>query len=405
MEDTLKLRENISARIRDAGQAVAQDLMKILERPFNEVTVNFPVKLDNGTIKEFKGYRIQHNDAMGPFHGGLRFHPNLELEDLRELSRWMTLRSALFDIPFGGAMGGVVFDPSDFSITEVERITRRFTYALGNNIGAEYDIISPDINTNQQIMAWISDTYLTMMPVTRRNDNRHSVTGKPLFLGGIEGRSYARAEGIMFIIDRFGAKSFSVQGLGETGRTLSCLLLESGLKLKAIEDQSGAYIINDDIDSTILQSCLSNRIPLGSIKEAKKISHQQFLSESVDVLISAALENQITAENAAYLKTSILIEGTQGAVTSRAEAILEKNGIVVIPDMLATAGSLLADYYEWLQNKRCERWSKDEFSSRLKKRIGQTLDNLDGWSSLRQKCYVSALQRLEKLYYERGIFP
>ena len=421
MNDILNIGDSLNIHIDQAAKQckISEKILKLLRKPTNEILVNFPVKMDDGSIEVFEGIRIQHNNAMGPFHGGLRFHPAIGTKDMRALALWMTLKTALFDLPFGGSMGGIKIDPSKFTMTEMERITRRFTYAIGNNIGADYDILAPDVNTNQQIMAWIIDTFLIMIPVTKRNLNKHCVTGKPLLLGGSAGRSTAIAKGISHYIVNWAEENdrdindltFAVQGFGNIGWTTSKMLTEMGLKLIALEDSSGPIVNREGISTENMFQHLRENKRISGFEGANSVTHTEFLAQKVDIFITAALENQINESNAKLLNCSLVIEAANNAITIAGEKILYDSNIEVIPDSIANAGGLIVDYYEWLQNKRSEFWSLKDVEAKLKTKLLTNLKTVKDYmaknkiTQMRKACFELALIRLDKLYSERGIFP
>ncbi len=391
---------------------------KILGTTMNEVIVNFPVKMDDGRIEVFTGYRVQHNNALGPFKGGLRFHPAVDIDEVRALATWMTWKSAIANIPFGGAKGGIQIDPAQYSFSELERITRRFTFALGNVIGPDYDIPAPDVNTNAQIMAWILDTYQSMMPAHERQRMLAVVTGKPIESGGSLGREKATGQGVVFLIrewakekgfDLAGA-TFIVQGFGNVGSWAARLMKPLGSRLLAVEDVTGAIANADGIDPDDLANYVKEKGGVKGYPKAKPIGHDEFLRTKADIFIPAALENQITAETAPLLQVKLVAEGANGPTDPDGDRILVRRGIDVLPDILCNSGGVIVSYFEWLQNKRSEFWELQEVDCKLYKKIVSAYQrvrdtakkfNID-W---RTAAYIVALARLEKVYKERGIFP
>ena len=395
-----------------------QDIRKILATTENEIIVHFPVKMDDGTIELFSGYRVQHNDVLGPYKGGLRYHPSVDLDEVRALATWMTWKSALVDIPFGGAKGGIQFDPAEYSPREIERITRRFAFSLGSNIGPEYDIPAPDVNTNPQIMAWILDTYLSMMPPQERNRSLHVVTGKPVGLGGSLGRDKATGQGVAFLIEQWAkdrrfdlrGATFTVQGFGNVGGWAARLLKPYGAKLIAVEDATGAIASADGIDPDSLFEHVKVHQGVRGYARMELVSHEAFISTPADIFIPAALENQITAETAPLLNVKLVAEGANGPTDPDGDLVLQKKGIDLLPDVLCNAGGVIVSYYEWLQNKRSEFWDLDEIDRKLHKRLltayTQVRDTAKRLGTdWRTAAYVIALSRLAKVYKERGIFP
>ncbi len=419
-----KMRKSVYANVITQFDKAAErmrldpDIAKILATTQNEVVVHFPVKMTDGHIEMFTGYRIQHNNTLGPFKGGLRYHPQVNRDEVRALAAWMTWKSALVGIPFGGAKGGLQLDPTKYSPTELEHITRRFAFALGDNIGAEYDIPAPDVNTNAQIMAWILDTYLSTLPPHERQRNIHVVTGKPVAAGGSLGRDKATGQGVVFTIQKWAedhgvsldGATFIVQGFGNVGSWTSRLLTDLGAKLVAVEDVTGGVRNEEGLDPDDLLEYV--KIHGGVFKYAggRSADHIEFLRTKADIFIPAALENQITAETAPWLKVRLVAEGANGPTDPGGDAILQERGIDVIPDVLCNSGGVIVSYFEWLQNKRSECWDLKEVDSKLRKKIADAYERVrDKAAELntdwRTAAYVIALSRLEKAYQERGIFP
>lgn len=412
--------ENVCRQFNKAADLIKFDpeIRKILAKTQNEIIVNFPVKMDGGHIEIFTGYRVQHNNVLGPYKGGLRYHPAVDIDEVRALATWMTWKSAIMNIPFGGAKGGVQCDPFKYSPAELQRMTRRFTFALGCNIGPEFDIPAPDVNTNAQIMAWILDTYLSTQPPHTRQANVHVVTGKPVESGGSIGRDKATGQGVVYTLEewakdhKFNLKgaTYFVQGFGNVGSWASILLKPHGGKLIAVEDVCGAYINPDGIDPAELNEFFKQNRTFEGFPNLKKINHEQFMSTKADIFIPAALENQITAETAPLLKVKVVAEGANGPTDPEGDEILQRNGIDVIPDILCNAGGVIVSYFEWLQNKRSEFWDLNEVDTKLRKIIVGGYERVRSAAEKyktdwRTAAYVVALTRLEKVFKERGIFP
>ena len=394
------------------------EIAKILATTQNDVVVHFPVKMTDGHIEMFTGYRIQHNNALGPFKGGLRYHPQVNRDEVRALAAWMTWKSALVGIPFGGAKGGLQLDPSKYSQTELEHITRRFAFALGDTIGAEFDIPAPDVNTNAQIMAWILDTHLSTLPPHERQRNIHVVTGKPVAAGGSLGRDKATGQGVVFTIQKWAedhgvsldGATFIVQGFGNVGSWASRLLADLGAKLIAVEDVTGVIHNEDGLDPNDLLEYVKIHGGVFEYPGGRPGDHIEFLRTKADIFIPAALENQITAETARWLKVRLVAEGANGPTDPDGDAILQERGIDVIPDILCNSGGVIVSYFEWLQNKRSEFWDLEEVDCKLRKKITDAYERVrDEAKELdvdwRTAAYVIALARIEKAYQERGIFP
>jgi glutamate dehydrogenase (NAD(P)+) len=393
-------------------------IRKILATTMNEVLVHFPVKMDDGRTEVFTGYRVQHNNALGPFKGGLRFHPAVDIDEVRALATWMTWKCAIAGIPFGGGKGGIQMDPSKYSLTELERITRRFTFALGNTIGPEYDIPAPDVNTNAQIMAWILDTYQSMMPANERQRMLHVVTGKPIEAGGSLGRDKATGQGVVYLIREWAkdhkfelnGASYIVQGFGNVGSWAARLLKPFGSKLVAAEDVTGAIANESGIDPDELTKHVRAKGGVAGYPGAKPITHLAFLRTRADIFVPAALENQITGATAPLLNVRLVAEGANGPTNPDGDRVLVERNIDLLPDILCNSGGVVVSYFEWLQNKRSESWELQEVDCKLYRRI------VDAYARVRETArqyavdwrtaaYMVALARLEKVYRERGIFP
>ncbi|RKX77094.1 MAG: glutamate dehydrogenase [Spirochaetes bacterium] len=414
------LYENVIKQFNKAADLMELDpnIRKILSTTNNEIVVHFPVRMDDGRIEVFTGYRVQHNNVLGPYKGGLRFHPSVDIDEIRALATWMTWKTAITHIPFGGAKGGIQIDPSKFSRQELERITRRFTFALGNNIGPEYDIPAPDVNTNEQIMAWILDTYISTRPPHERQNSLHVVTGKPIETGGSYGRKKATGQGIVITIEQWAKErgislneaTFTVQGYGNVGSWSARLLGEYGARLIAVEDVTGAILNQRGIDPEELATYVKNNGGIAGYPGAEAVDHRTFFSTRADIFIPAAMENQVNAETAPLLDVNVVAEGANGPTDPEGEKILEEKGIDIIPDILCNAGGVVVSYFEWLQNKRSEFWQLDEVDAKLRrimvdafKRIKEKAREYEVDS--RTAAYIVALSRLEAVYKERGIFP
>ena len=420
MTEKASVYENVTRQFDKAADLMGLDpeIRKILSKTTNEIIVNFPVRMDDGRIEMFRGYRVQHNNVLGPYKGGLRFHPAVNIDEVRALATWMTWKSAIVDIPFGGAKGGIQFDPADYSTRELERISRRFTFALGSNIGPEYDIPAPDVNTNAQIMAWILDTYLSMMPPLERNRSLHVVTGKPIESGGSAGRDKATGQGVVFLIEQWArdqdfdltGATYTVQGFGNVGSWAARLMKPHGAKLVAVEDATGAILGPDGIDPDDLTSYVEKHRGIADYPNTKPVDHEAFLSTQADIFIPAALENQITAQTAPLLNVKIVAEGANGPTDPDGDAILQEKGIDVLPDILCNAGGVAVSYFEWLQNKRSEFWDLEEVDAKLHKKMVSAYERVRDAAQAydtdwRTAAYIIALSRLGKVYKERGIFP
>lgn len=394
------------------------DVRRILAETQNEIVVHTPVRMDDGRIEVLTCYRVQHNNVLGPFTGGVRYHQAVEIENIRALAIRMTWQRSVIGVPFGGAMGGIQIDPRRHSLDELERITRRFTFSLGTNIGPEWDIPSPEMGTNPQIMAWMLDTYLSTMPPQERNRCRHVVVGKPPALGGCPGREKAAGQGITCLLERWAADrgldlsraSFFVQGFGNVGGWAARLLAARGARMLAVEDTSGAIANPAGIDPEQLAAWVRQNGTIAAYPDAGPLDHQAFLKTAADIFIPAAFETQITAETAPLLNVKVVAEGANSPTDEEGDRVLREAGIDVLPDVLCNAGVVLAHYFEWLQNRRGETWAPEEVEAQLRRSI---LDAYNGvmkaafehHTDLRTAAHVLALARLENVYKKRGIFP
>ena len=352
---------------------LSPDIHEILKYPKRVLQVACPVKMDNGTIRVFTGYRVQHQDARGPFKGGIRYHPEVSLDEVIALAMLMTWKCAVVDIPYGGAKGGVVCDPDKLSLGEKERVTRRYASMISELIGPYVDVPAPDIATDPQTMAWIMDTYSQM----KGHLIPEVVTGKPIDVGGSEGRVEATARGLTFCLHEAmklrGYKSegttVAIQGLGKVGGNSATLLQEMGYRIVALSDSKSGIHSSKGIDP---QSVLKYKAEKGTLKGfpgTEEISNEELLTTECDVLVPAAIENQITRANAGNVKAKIVIEGANGPTTPEANSIMKNNGILVIPDILANAGGVVVSYLEWVQNLHREHWKAEEVNDRLKDRM------------------------------------
>lgn len=420
IERKASLYDNVRMQFDHAADLMNLDpnVRQILSMTQNEIVVNFPVKMDNGQVKMFTGYRVQHNNALGPYKGGLRFHPAVNIDEVRALASWMTWKSAITSIPFGGAKGGIQMDPSEFSALEMEHITRRFTYALGGNIGPEYDIPAPDVNTNGRIMAWILDTYLSTQPPHERQRCIHVVTGKPIESGGSLGRDKATGQGVVYTIEEWArdndfdldGATYIVQGTGNVGSWAARLMKPHGSRLIAAEDITGAIFSKDGIDPDEMTEYVRENGGIAGFPGTSPIDHQSFLQTKCDIFIPAALESQITSRTAPLLNCRLVAEGANGPTEPDGDRILAERNIEVIPDILCNAGGVIVSYFEWLQNKRSEFWELDEVDEKLHKKITcayrKVREAIENYSTdPRTAAYIVALEHLEAVYRERGIFP
>jgi len=391
---------------------------EILSHANNEIIVNFPVHLEDGTTKVFTGYRIQHNNILGPYKGGLRFHPQVDLDEVKALAAWMTFKTALAGIPFGGAKGGITIDPSDYSTEDMKRIVRRFTHALGSNIGPDHDIPAPDMGTTSQTMDWVMDTYANMSPPGFRQSVKGVVTGKSLPCGGSVGREEATGRGVLYSLrhwcgeknERLDSLDIAVQGFGNVGRHFALLAAESGSRVTAVSDHTGSVRADDGIDIVKLGQWVEETGGVGGFGSADEITVDEFFASDVDVFVPAALENQVTAKRAATMKARLVIEAANGPTTPGGEQVLADAGVEVIPDILANGGGVVVSYFEWLQNRSSRAWPAEDIDKRFRAitwaahdKVADVLDRLG--CSRRDAAYIVALERLADVYDRRGIFP
>src|SRR5262245_24490488 len=330
----------------------------ILSQPKNELIVNFPVRMDNGKFTMFKGYRVQHNNILGPYKGGIRYHEEANLDEMKALASWMTYKCALHDIPFGGGKGGVKFNPRQHSKAEIERITRRFTHALGSNIGPEWYITAPDVGTNAQTMVWMMDTYMNVVGMTDKMSVRRIVTGKTITSGGSHGREQATGRGLVHCISEWAREkhfnldgsTFTVQGFGNVGSHTARILSKMGATLVAVGDYRG-YIANPEgLNPFKLADHVAQTGSVVEYRHGKSISREEFFAMDCDVFVPAALELELGPAEAKTLKCKLVAEGANGPTYPEAEEILDDRGIDVLPDILANSGGVIVSYYEWLQN-------------------------------------------------------
>lgn len=395
------------------------NIRKILSQTNNEIVVHFPVKMDNGEVEVFTGYRVQHNNALGPYKGGLRYHPTVDIDDAKALAIWMTWKTSLAGLPYGGGKGGIQLDPSKYSQAELERITRRFTFSLGRNIGPEYDIPAPDVNTNAQIMAWMADTYMSTKDADVRSKYAHVVTGKPVNSGGLEGRDRATGFGVVTTIQAWAdskneilaGKTYIVQGYGNVGQWAALFMKEKGAKLTAVQDHTGTIYNENGIDpADLLEYTKGNKGGVAGYPKAEAIDNSRFFGLQCDICIPAALGSQITAANAGDVKAKVIAEGANGPTTPEGEEILLRKGIEIIPDILCNSGGVIGSYYEWLQNRNGEIWQMDDVIGKLERKLINSFKKVviaaDEYNvDLRTAAYIVAIRRIELTYRERGVFP
>lgn len=395
------------------------NVRKILSITNTEIIIHFPVRMDSGEVEIFTGYRVQHNNALGPYKGGLRYHPTVDIDAARALAMWMTWKTSLAGLPYGGAKGGIQIDPSLYSKGELERITRRFTYALGENIGPEHDIPAPDVNTNAQTMAWIADTYMSTKNTSERSKNQHVVTGKPVGSGGLEGRDRATGYGVFLTIKFWlennnqilEGKKFIVQGYGNVGYWASHFLQNEGAKLVGVQDAFGSVQNKEGIKvEDLFNYAVANKGSIVDFPEASAMDGKEFFGLDCDICIPAALGNQITEKNAHSIKASLIAEGANGPTNVEGEKILMERGITIIPDIMCNSGGVIGSYFEWLQNRNGELWQMDEILEKIEKKLFTTFKKVTAYSEennvdMRTAAFCIAIARIEQAYILRGIFP
>jgi glutamate dehydrogenase (NAD(P)+) len=388
--------------------------LETLKRPKRILIVDVPIELDNGTVAHFEGYRVQHNVSRGPGKGGVRYHQDVTLSEVMALSAWMSVKNAAVNVPYGGAKGGIRVDPRTLSRGELERVTRRYTSEIGIIIGPNTDIPAPDVNTNEQIMAWMMDTYSMNQGQTATG----VVTGKPITLGGSLGRKEATGRGVFVVaaeaarrigVDIEGAR-IAVQGFGNVGGIAARLFQEAGAKVVAVQDHTGTIFKSTGIDAVALFAYVAKNGGVGGFPEADTIANEDFWTVESDILIPAALENQITEKNAGKIRTKIVVEGANGPTTTAADDILHDKGILVIPDVVANAGGVTVSYFEWVQDFSSFFWTEDEINQRLERVMREAFAAV--WQvsseqkvSVRTAAFIVACKRILEARELRGLYP
>lgn len=386
--------------------------------PERELKVSIPVEMDDGSIRVFEGYRVQHSSSRGPCKGGIRYHQDVNIDEVKALAAWMTFKCAVVNIPYGGGKGAIKVKPGELSREELKKLTRRYTAMILPLIGPEKDIPAPDVGTDAEVMGWIMDTYSMFKGYTVHG----VVTGKPVDVGGSLGRKEATGRGVMFItreiLHRLGKPMIgarvAVQGMGNVGGTTASLLYNEGCKIVAVSDVSGGLYCSSGLDLTAVMQFLAKNhgTMLKDFKAAgvTHITNEELLTCDVDVLIPAALENQITESIAAEVKASVIVEGANGPTAVEADRILERSGKVVVPDILANAGGVVVSYFEWVQNIQSLMWDEEEVNRALEKIMIRAFNEV--WDKTKQKgttlrmgAYMVALERVVKSKKIRGVFP
>src|SRR5262249_18876076 len=389
-------------------------LSEVLRRPRRALSLSLPVKMDDGTIRVFEGFRVQHNSARGPCKGGIRYHPNVTFDEVKALATWMTWKCAIVNIPFGGAKGGIVCDPHNLSRNELERLTRRFAYEISPLIGPDKDIPAPDVYTDAQVMAWIMDTY----SMTHGSSAPGVVTGKPLFLGGSLGRNEATARGCLFTI-RAACKELSIslsgatvaiQGFGNAGNIAAQLLAKDGAKIIAVSDSHAGILNRKGLNVDELVAFKAKTRSVEGFPDSEPISSTAVLEVPCDILIPAALENQITMQNAERVKARIVAEAANGPTTPGSGLVLQNRGTMVIPDVLGNAGGVTVSYFEWVQDLQELFWDEDDVNRRLERVMTKAFADVHTNAvkygvELRTGAYILAIDRVANAMRTRGIWP
>jgi glutamate dehydrogenase (NAD(P)+) len=414
------LRENpfeiARAQLRRVGDTfgIDENLINVLSKCKKAVEVSVPTQMDDGSTQVFAGYRVTHNIARGPSKGGIRYHPSVTLDEVKALSMWMTWKCALANIPFGGAKGGVVVDPKRLSRRELERMTRRFTSEIINEIGPEKDIPAPDVGTDSRVMAWIFDTY----SMNKGHSVLGVVTGKPLSIGGSLGREEATARGALYVLRGAARKrqlnlngaTVAIQGFGNVGSYLSRFVAQDGAKVVALSDSAGGIHNPNGIDVEAAFAHKREHGTLGGLKHTEAVSNDDLLLLDCDVLAPCALEQVINESNADRVKARIVVEGANGPVTPGADEILDANDVLILPDILANAGGVIVSYFEWVQGLQEYFWKEDEVNAKLNDIVTRAFN--ETWStheargtSMRTAAYGLAVQRVAEATTTRGIYP
>ncbi len=391
------------------------DLREVLSHPQREVQVSLPVRMDNGKIKVFTGYRVQHNNARGPYKGGIRYHPNVSLDEVRALAMWMTWKTAVLDLPLGGAKGGIICDPKTLSQGEMERLTRRYAYAISGIIGPYEDVPAPDVYTGPQHMAWIMDTYSAL----KGHLEPGVITGKPIEIGGSLGRNESTSRGLAIAVAEAAKKlninvkgaTVAIQGFGNVGSNVAVIMVkEYGIKVVAVSDSKGGIYNKNGLN---VDKVLDEKEKSGTVttyKDAEKITNEELLTLNVDVLVPAALEQVITKDNAGKIKAKIVGEGANGPTTPEADEILYQKGALVIPDILANSGGVTVSYFEWVQDLERLQWSLEQVNKMLEEKMVKAFNDVYETSKkyktdMRTAALTVAVARVSQAIKLRGIWP
>jgi glutamate dehydrogenase (NAD(P)+) len=407
--------EGMMQRFDRAAELLSLDagLYKVLRNPEKQIITSIPVMMDNGEVDVFRGYRVLYNTSRGPAKGGIRFDMGVNLDEVTALAAWMTWKCAVVDIPFGGAKGGVVCEPFRLSMGELERLTRRYTASIIEVLGPESDVPAPDVNTNEQVMAWIMDTY----SMHKRHTVTAVVTGKPIAIGGSRGRREATGRGVMIVVKEalqhlripLNASRVVVQGFGNVGSIAARLLEAEGMTVVGISDKTGAIYNPDGIFIAEAMDWVREHRFLEGFAAGDAISNEALLEVETDVLVPAALENVITTKNAGSIKAKVIAEGANGPVTAPADPILDRKGVFVVPDILANAGGVTVSYFEWVQNREGWYWSEDVVNERLREIMVRSFHEVLRYArehnvNLRTAAYMLSIDRVAAVHRMRGIY-
>lgn len=408
--------EAMMSRFKEASKLLGleEEIYNVLKIPAKQVIVALPVTMDDGTIRVFEGYRVIHSTILGPSKGGIRFDPNVNIDEVKALAAWMTWKCAVVDIPYGGAKGGVTCNPREMSAGEMERLVRAYTLSMIDIFGVDKDIPAPDMGTGPREMAWLMDQYSRTQGMTVQA----VVTGKPVVLGGSLGRTEATGRGVMVsalaAMEKLKINPYkatcAVQGFGNVGSWAARLLHERGLQIQAVSDLSGAYYNENGIDIVkVIQHRENNKGSLEGFKEAEKINGDDLLTLNVDLLVPAATEDVITSSNASSIKAKLIVEGANGPTSSKADGIINEKGIMVVPDILANAGGVTVSYFEWVQNRLGYKWTADRVNRRSDRIMKDAFNNVYKTSQqynvpMRTAAYMVAIDKVAKTYKFRGGF-
>lgn len=387
-----------------------EGMYDLVKEPLRFLEVRIPVRMDDGTVKTFTGYRAQHNDAVGPTKGGVRFHPNVNVDEVKALSMWMTMKCGIVDLPYGGGKGGIICDPREMSIHEVERLSRGYVRAISQIVGPSKDIPAPDVMTNSQIMAWMMDEYSAL----DKFNSPGFITGKPIVLGGSEGRDRSTALGVVIAIEQaakiknldLNGARIVIQGFGNAGSFLAKFLFDKGAKIVGISDAYGALSDPEGLDIDYL---LDRRDSFGTVTNLfeETISNKELFELDCDILIPAAIENQITKDNAPNIKADILVEAANGPTTLEATRILHERGILLVPDVLASAGGVTVSYFEWVQNNQGYYWTEDEVNEKMRDKLITAFNDIYELAQnrkidMRLAAYIIGIKRTAEAARYRG---